>query len=686
MTRAELEQSLRHEDAERRRQAIIELEREQGDAGTASLIIEGLGDSDWRVRKEAVRVAAELAGRMELVPKLVDALSDGENVGRRNAALEVFGRLGPACVDDLLDALPQVPAGVRKFIIDALGDGGSPRTVPVLVDSLEDEDPNVSAAALDALGRIGGPQAEAALRTRLQASDPFQRLAALDGLARLEAVVPWEELEPLLEDRLVRRVALTVLGRTGRPEAVAPLAGALSDRLGHVVSDAAIALVRLRNHSEQTAEAVARHLASLPGEARQGLRRLLREGSDQARKAAAQLLLLAQDEGALSGIVELASEDALPPEALGALRLWGEGAVRPLLEVYRDRVNLGRGAALEMASDLAAEPLSRGGAPDPETERLVRAALAEAASDSDESVVLAAARSMTWWGRPEDAPRLAELASRGSEEVARACGEALESLARVDTQAVQAALEGVDLTGPAGAALTGVLARVGGDRVFERLQTALSADSPTTRRAAVEALKQMGGARAAEVIGYALTDENVDVQTAAARALGRMRGEDGRPLGNDALLLSLQSDTPAVQAAAARALGEAGVAAAVEPLRELVRSTDPGVAVAAMEALRSLQDPTLGDLLVEALGHRDPEVVKQALQAIRESGTPRTASRLALGLEHLSWDVRALAARLLGELGGQAARERLQTAFEKESDDLVRAAIEEALQGAEGGA
>ena len=103
-----------------------------------------------------------------------------------------------------------------------------------------------------------------------------------------------------------------------------------------------------------------------------------------------------------------------------------------------------------------------------------------------------------------------------------------------------------------------------------------------------------------------------------------------------------------------------------------------------MESLRALHDPTLGDLLVEALGHLDSEVVKQALSAIRETAGPRTAARLALGLSHEAWDVRQAAAHLLGTLGDADACEALTSRLEAEEDEMVRSALQEALEEGRG--
>jgi HEAT repeat protein len=679
MSGDELDRALRDPDAEVRRQAVASLADEPpGDV--EALLYEALGDADWRVRKEAVRVVDALQPREAMIPKLIEALCDGDNVGRRNAGLEALGLLGSRAVAPLMAALPQVPEPARKFLVDALGDTGDPRVVALLVEAAEDRsDPNVAAAALDGLARVGGPAAEEALRRQLRGSDPFQRMAALDGLVRLRARVPWEELAPLLSDRLVRRVALGLLGRTGHAGAVAPLVEALADGSPHVVAAAAVALVELSAHGEDLMSQVSGRVRRISATAREALCALLESGDLRTRQATAHLLLLARDTDALEKIVALAAQDLLSPEALRSLQEWGADAVGPLLEVYRRARGWARPAALEIAGDLLAEASARGGAPDASLQGAVREAVRAATADPDPRVVLAAARSMAWWAEAQDAGLLVRLSAQGPEEVARACGDALERLLESQPDAVRRAFEGVVFEGTAGAALARVAARMGGPQTFERLQTALAADDPASRRAGVDALAAIGDRRSAEHIAYALTDESVDVQAAAAHALGKLRDEAGQPLGTDQLLLALRSDSPAVQAAAARALGESGSGAALEPLRELLSSEAPGVAVAALQALRALSDPAVPGLLLGALDHPDGELVKEALKAIDAAGGEARVSGLARGLAHPAWDVRALSARLLGQVGSAEARAALVARHDHETDAAVRQAIDEAL-------
>ncbi len=666
-----------HGDTEERRTAIIALlESRESDARVLGLLERGLGDEDWRVRKESVRVALELSARIDVTPALVSAVAQGENVGLRNSAIDVLGQLHATA--QLVAALPHVTPTAKKFFIEALGDTRDPAAVAALVAEAAGDDQNTTASALDALARIGGPEAEAALRHHLGSSDPFERLAAIDGLDRLAATVPWSEVEPVLGDRMSRRAAIPLLGRSGSVEAVEVLMGALAERSQSVLSSSATALVTLYDASSEIATVIAERSEHLPERARYGLRELVLDGDLAARQAAAHILLLAKDEPALSGVMPLVAGGTLPAEALSAFGRWGVSASRPLLEVQEHSQGLVRATALELASDLAVAADAR--ATDASLARRVLTALRRGLQESsDPPVLCAAARCIASWAEPDDAEELVRLAATGTSEVAIACSGALAALLRSHPEAVQLATRSIALEGSSGAALAAVVARIGGDEALDQLQTGLSAQDAQTRAACVQALSTVGGLRAAELIGFALADEDVQVRISAAQVLGTMRDDDGRSLGSDSLLLALESDVSAVQAAAARALGSAKETRAVDPLRELIRSSAEGVAVAAMEALRHLSDPALGDLLVEALGHPDEEVVKQALSAIRDRGGERVVSQLSVGLEHPAWHVRSLGVRLLAEEGSTGARYVLTLRRERESDPMVQRAIEAAL-------
>jgi HEAT repeat protein len=672
-------------DAEERRLTIVALgEDAPGDAEAVELLRLGLGDEDWRVRKESALVAASrVEWGEQLFGMLVTAITQGENVGLRNAAVEALGRIGAPAVEPLLGALPHIPEAAKKFVFEALGDLGELGAVPVLVHAVEHDEPNTAAAALDALSRIGGPDAERALRKRLAHPDPFQRLTALEGLEKLGASVPFEELEPLLGDRLVRRGVIGLLGRSGGAEAIEPLVDALGDR-SHAVQAAAIpALLVLSEETDGLRERCRDRLIALDEGTRARLRDVLVEGDLKTRQAAAHLLLLATDEPALHEIVDLAGKGLLAPAALDVLSLWGEAGIAPLLTEASESEGPARAAALELASALANEAL-RGARGSEAVRDAVRRAIHTALDDPEPVVRRAALRSLGLWAMPEDAARLVRAVVEGGDELATTTAATLEQLAAEAPDAVRAALEGIALDGPGGHALVGVVAIVEGEAAFERLTLALRSERSEVRRAAVNALARIGGRRASDEIQFALTDDDLDVRSTAARALGNMRDEHGNAIGIDALLLSLETDEPTLLASIARALGNTLDPRAIEPLKALVSHHESQVAVASIEAARRLDCADFGGLVREALGHQDEEVVKQALCTIADERGDDVVSALAMGLGHPTWHVRILAARLLADRGDDEALATLEARRRVEDDLMVIEIIDRAI-GMDGG-
>jgi HEAT repeat protein len=673
-----LQKALVDADAETRRRAVLQLSIMPKDPALAELLMSALGDADWRVRKEAAQVALRRAQELGLLERLVRALCQSDNVGLRNAALDVLEELGEQAAPALIAALPNAPEQARKFVIEALGEAGGPLVIYELKQAAWSDDVNLAGEAIEALARIGGPEAESVIRARLHAGDPFLRLAALEALNRLDVNIAWEELAPLLEDRILRRVAIAALGRTGRAEALDPLFLALEDPALHTVGSAASALVKFTRSPGSMRERVLARLPRLNLRARTSLAALLAgAGEVELRRAAAELLSYAKDATALGQIIVQMTLDAAAPEQLDALRYWGEDAVQPLvllsatLEAPEERA-----VALELAADLVAvSPTAR--AP---LGRLVRDSLRPALHDHDPVVVAAAARSLAPYVEASDAETLVQCALSADPEVARSAARSLEALVDNERGAVERALQKVEIEATQAAALASVLALLGGPESLDRLRALLSADDPGTRRAALQALGRIGGARAAATAAVALADEDSEVQVAAAHVLGRLRDEQGGVPGARELLQAVHSEHAHVRAAVARALGHTGLTRAVDPLSELLADQDSGVAIAAVEALGQLAGAQLGTRIRAALVHPDREVVKAALRALSGVRDADAPEQLIAALNHEAWDVRQLSAELIGESGMTHARPALAAQLARETDDLARSALTEALR------
>ena len=120
-----------------------------------ALVRRALGDQDWRVRKESAQVSLRRARELSLIEPLVQALCQSDNVGLRNAALDVLESLGDRASAALIAALPNVPEHARKFLVEALGESGGQLVVTELAKAAAADDPNVAGEAIEALARIG---------------------------------------------------------------------------------------------------------------------------------------------------------------------------------------------------------------------------------------------------------------------------------------------------------------------------------------------------------------------------------------------------------------------------------------------------------------------------------------------------------------------------------------------------
>src|SRR5437868_2807376 len=114
---------LRSEEEELRRGAVARL-RPPADAREArealAFLVEAMGDTSWRVRKEAATRAAAWGDPTAAASVLAAALAEPENVGRRNAVVEALVGLGPLAVPALIESLATRPEH-RKLVADSLG-------------------------------------------------------------------------------------------------------------------------------------------------------------------------------------------------------------------------------------------------------------------------------------------------------------------------------------------------------------------------------------------------------------------------------------------------------------------------------------------------------------------------------------------------------------------------------------
>jgi len=678
---ARIAQLLGDDEPETRRLAVQQLANVRG-PDAAPMLVKALGDSDWRVRKEASFVALALDPRESVLRALGGALGDKVNIGLRNAAVEAMIAIGADALPTAIAAHDTLDEDGRKLAVEVLSGIADIRGTIALAQALRDSDPNVRSSAAEALARAGEAGEEArqlaitALLGVLSTNEPMLKLAVLDALTKLEAKLSWRTVEPFAKDPILKRYALAAAASSREVDAIRALTEAVGDRSSIVAREAVIALGEALLADPDDAVVVETASATMrPSHRAHATVRRMAESdeSTHARGMAIATLGLIRDPNDVPVLVDALSDPELVERAEVALKVFGEDALEPLMEAGRTAAPNVRGASLSMVPLLSARA----------DEAEVLAVMREALRDPSSDVLLAAMRVFGRAGAPEDLREVARFALHEDARVADAGDSALHELAARHEQEARALLAEIDASRPEaviGCILVDALALKGGawpsDATF--LQGALSNGDARARRHAVAALSTIGDARAADTVAFALADEEPEVVLAAVRALGRLRRAE--PL---AALLAAAPDPPTV-AAALRALAEADRDRALLAAQPLVRSTNSGVASAAVEALGTLRGTGRDDALFAALDHPDPEVVKIALSELGRAIDTRSLNRIGLTLDHPSREVRRLAAELLGHETSVVAHELLRARLEREKDVGVRVAIASALSAKRG--
>ena len=331
---------LEEPDPEARRQGAQQIGELEG-PGAVALLARALGDDDWRVRKEAAMVAPTIQPRADVIERLFHLLSDHENIGLRNAAVEALIGIGREAVPGAVRALTDLDADGRKLAVDVLGGVPDLAGTKALARALDDEDINVRAAAAEALGAAGQAGAEAqalaiaALSAALSADEPLRRLSALNSLTRLEANLAWDVFEPLTKDPILRRYAITAAGRSHETAAIAALARAIGDPSIAVARDALVAVVDCLSEDVGREEfaRVARHeIRATPG-AEERIRAFARSIDDSRIRGAALVALgLLRTPSDVPMLVRGLSDEDVSDRAELGLRWFGHEAVPSLLE------------------------------------------------------------------------------------------------------------------------------------------------------------------------------------------------------------------------------------------------------------------------------------------------------------------------------------------------------------------
>jgi HEAT repeat protein len=686
--RDSIARDLESDDVEVRRLAV-ERSGTLPQAEAILLLVDRLGDASWRVRKAAVERLVTCSDTAQTADALIGALGDGENPGRRNAAVEALVACGARVVPKLVAAVTSRDEDVRKLVVDALAGIADARATPALIDRLRDSDANVRAAAADALGAAGGGNVASALRavaTRVD-EDRLVRFSALHALAVLEVPLFARDLQSVLDDPVLRPAGIDLLGRSDDEQAVAVLLKALATDSRTTREAAMRALLRVLSRVDGArAEALVvaiREVAAAASSVIEIAVERLADAPLSTRLVLIQFLGLLASERGVVPILLAGCDEALAEVALGTLEQLGGGAERAIDAHWNDLDGPARRDACNVFGRLHGERSAT--------------RLLAALDDGDPEIRIAAVRAIGQRRLAEALPllvrRLEVAAAEGdpeAEEEVDALTEALTALASPGSTESATAEQTMQLLAErlAGAsedvrvAIARVFGRIGRHEHIELVTLLLKDPSAHVRRAAVDALSRLDPDTVAEPLRLALADESFAVRIAAADALGA----SARPGAIEDLRRLADDEDARVRVAALRSIGSHAERTLDPASREIARGLveaavgdEPFVALAALEILQRLGGVSPVHMAA-LLARSEPEILREAVACVAAPNDTAALEPLLLLVSHADWSVRAEAIRVLADRGVTRAVPAILRLLESEQDGFVRDAILRALE------
>jgi HEAT repeat protein len=653
-------QDLHHDDLEVRLRAIEKLASLR-DPKYATVLIEMMGDPEWRVRKTAVMATADLKRGEPMAEQLIRVLFEEGNVGKRNAAEEALCLLGKVAIRPLLTHLPRANKDVKKMIIETLGEIADPRAMPELRVMLGDPDENVRVAAIESLGKIRDVRAVDALIPLLGDPNTLICFTTIKALMRLGDERAVEPIIGMAGRRGVERVALEALGSFSNPAVLDPILKGL--RMGG------------KKVRESALKAMVDHAGRVSSENRDTIVDRLRREYDSATAEFLYGALENSDEGVRSGAVAVLGwlEDARAAAAIvrlidGPLH---EAAVEALVRMKQgalDALLQGLTGASEVTREGVAQILGE------RTDPRSSAALTRLLEDPNGHVRQTAATSLGKIGDPASATDILNLLS---DQYLSVQESAIQALSRMNDPGILSRL--VDLLGSDQATVRSnalkVIGKLKSAEAIPSLSFRLKDEDAGVRRSAVEALSEIHRLEVENLLLLALADEDPTVRLAALAAIGKRPEIDliqhAGPL--------LTDDNIWVRAALARGLGDQRGEASKTLLLGMLKDKVGVVQIAAIEALGMYRDRRLIPAILEMTEQPDTDVVRSAVTVLGEVGDPDLVTRIQIFLKHRNWGVRAAAAEALGRLGDPAVRDSLERLAREDPDRWVQQTAQGAL-------
>lgn len=647
-------------DAERARMTEADTLAATGDGGLEQLLAM-LTDPSWAVRRHVVARLAQ-GGRPAVLRLCAVLRSQRDHEARIAAAVDALVASSEDA-DDAVAALaedsnPAVVADVAQI----LGRRRSARSVPLLVRLLAHPDDNVAVGALEALGRIGGRAAVDSLIRTVRSGSFFRVFPAIDVLGRSGDPRAVEPLADLLDDPHYAMEAARALGRTGDKAAVEPLLRMMARQSEANLRTAALALVDLMERYRDRYGVIAPVedvLRRAPDA--EALARRVRETLTVAEPAEqAALCTLLASLGGDSSVHALTSLlDGAPVAAraaAAALQRLSQDASEEVLTSLKEGNSARRIVLLPLMRRASAAPS-------------VQACL----QDPDPQVRALACDTLAQLGHVASVPSLFTLLQDTNPRVVQAATAAIQSLGSAGTEAL--ALQAARSTSSSvrKAALR-ILSYFGYGSALPIFLHAVAGPDQSERDTAIQGLPFLDDPGAVDALMEAARDPAPRTRASAFRAMANLVSD---PRSTAFLLKALSDEDPWCRYYAAQSLGKLHCEVAAAPIARLLDDPAGQVRVAALEALTRLQSDIGWRAIERAAESTDPDVQRAALIGIGlgQQRRPESLSILLRAASSPDATTRLVAVGALGNSGTPQALRALARAALDPDENVRLAAI-----------
>ncbi|MDT8318190.1 MAG: HEAT repeat domain-containing protein [bacterium] len=656
---ANIKKLLNSSNEERRLKGLADL-KGLCDDSAVNLLIESLGDESWRVRKIAVEFLSEFKDKKSILPFLIESLRSEDNAGLRNSAVEVLETIGTEAVDTLLPYIDDSDHDLRKQIVDILGNIGDKNVVPYLIQALSDPDENVKSAAAENLGKIGDDEAVNSLMAALKKDDLLLQFSALEALCRIGRAVPIEEIKPLLDNPLLRKASLEVLGMAKDIEALPLLIDGVKTRSKSTKEAALVSIVQLLESIDERDNALSvlcKGRSVLPG----FISPCLESDNTSVAHSALKLMGWLQSEEFIPAMLKLALNDEAAPLVMDAI------------------VNIGLTAQNQLIASYSSCPH--------EIQPLICHLLGEIGSLAAVDLLISELNSDIGHVRHSSATSLGKIGDARAikpvvpllkddyVDVQSAAVQAMSALALVDRDMVVAVIrEGlISKSQVFRRNCLKVQASMGEDAEIDIALTALRDEDAVVRRNAVDSLGAIGGKEAIRHIILLLSDEDKEVRIAAAGQLGKLKSADGfQPLS-----ALLEDEDIWVRVAAIKGIAEIDAEKSAGYIADLLDDDVGLTVITSLEVLGRLKLAAYAPLMMRKLKSADSEIVKAAIDGLSFFDDAAYLSELADMLSSENWEIRLSAVRVLAAKGRKDLLHQMRDA---EDNDLVKKELEAAFE------